>query len=81
MPGVTTGVDLLGQILFDSEDIVLVPAPYYFRFVNDFGERSLVKIGFVSAFSKCGTYTQLSVENFEEVYQNYTKKVFYYNIF
>lgn len=77
MPGVTTGADLLGQILFDSEDIVLVPAPYYYRFANDFGERSLVEIGIVPALSKCETFTQLSVETFEEIYQNYTKKVFF----
>lgn len=75
MPGVTTGADLLGQILFDSGDVVLVPAPYYFRFVNDFGERGLVKIGVVLALSKCGTRTELCVERFEEAYQNAIKEV------
>lgn len=70
MPGVTTGADLLGQILFDSGDVVLVPAPYYYRFANDFGERGLVKIGIVPALLKCGTRTEFCVETFEETYQH-----------
>jgi DNA-binding transcriptional MocR family regulator len=51
---VTTGADLLGQILFDSGDVVLMPAPYYYRFANDFGERGLIRIGVVPALSPCG---------------------------
>ncbi|KAI1701386.1 aminotransferase class I and II domain-containing protein [Ditylenchus destructor] len=69
VPGVTTGADLLGQILFDSGDVVLVPAPYYFRFANDFGERGLVRIGVVPALSICGQRTELHVERFEKAYQ------------
>jgi DNA-binding transcriptional MocR family regulator len=40
--GVTMCSDILSQILFNSDDSILTPAPYYYRFVNDFGERGLV---------------------------------------
>lgn len=69
---------MLGQILFDSGDVVLVPAPYYYRFANDFGERGLVKIGVVPALAKDGNRTELIVENFEAAYkenQNFGNKV------
>lgn len=73
VPGVTTGVDLLGQILFDSGDVLLVPAPYYFRFVNDFGDRGLVQIVPVPALSEEGMCSQLLVERFEQAYQEGNK--------
>lgn len=71
-------MDLLSQILFDSDDVILVPAPFYYRFANDFGERGLVKIGVVPALSECGTRTELKVERFQlayEKYQNVSAKV------
>lgn len=42
LPGVTTCIDLLGQILFDPGEVLLAPEPYYYRFANDFGEQGLV---------------------------------------
>ncbi|KAL3075485.1 hypothetical protein niasHS_011992 [Heterodera schachtii] len=69
VPGVTTGADLLSQILFDPGDFLLVPSPFYYRFVNDFGERGSVHIGCVPALSEDGTRTELRAERFEEVYQ------------
>jgi aspartate/methionine/tyrosine aminotransferase len=74
---VTTCADLLGQILFDPGEILIVPAPYYYRFVNDFGERGLVEIVTVPALSADQKQTMLKVEDFEAVYQKAIKEVCY----
>ncbi|CAD5232082.1 unnamed protein product [Bursaphelenchus xylophilus] len=74
IPGVTTCADLLGQILFDPGDYLLVPAPYYYRFANDFGERGLVEIAVVPALSDDQTHTELKVERFEKAYQEASLK-------
>ncbi|KAI6189651.1 ACC synthase-like protein [Aphelenchoides bicaudatus] len=74
IPGVTTCADLLGQILFDPGEVLLVPAPYYYRFANDFGERGLVEIFTISALSDDQTKTELKVEKFEQAYQKAIKQ-------
>lgn len=53
--------------------MLLVPAPFYFRFANDFGERGLVKIGVVPSLSQCGTRRELKLEAFERVYEESQK--------
>ncbi|KAI6236801.1 ACC synthase-like protein [Aphelenchoides besseyi] len=69
VPGVTTCADLLSQVLFDVGEVLLICAPYYYRFANDFGERGLVDIRIVAALSDDGKRTELKVERFEEAYQ------------
>jgi hypothetical protein len=53
----------------------MVPAPYYYRFANDFGERGLVAISTVPALSDDQTRTELKVEDFENAYQKAVKEV------
>jgi hypothetical protein len=76
IPGVTCGSDLLGQILCDPGDFILSPAPYYYRFMNDFGDRSLVNIQLVQPSAAVGATagggicsTMLSVDGFEKAYK------------
>lgn len=65
----------MGQILFDPGEVLLVPAPYYYRFANDFGERGLIEIVTVTALTDDQTHTELKVEKFEEAYQKAVKEV------
>lgn len=80
VPGVTTCADLLGQILFDPGEILLVPSPYYYRFANDFGERGLVEIVTIHTLADGQTRPELKVEKFEEAYQSAIKQVSFNNI-
>lgn len=73
LPGVSACIDLLGQILFDPNEVLLVPAPYYYRFLNDFGERGLVEIVGVPALY--GKRTELKLELFKETYYATVKQV------
>ncbi|CAK5023309.1 unnamed protein product [Meloidogyne enterolobii] len=66
--------DILSQILFNSGDSVLTPAPFYYRFVNDFGERGLVNVEIVQTLNENGVLI-LSVERFEEAFLKAKGKV------
>uniref|UniRef100_A0A914N610 Aminotransferase class I/classII domain-containing protein n=1 Tax=Meloidogyne incognita TaxID=6306 RepID=A0A914N610_MELIC len=66
--------DILSQVLFNSGDSVLTPAPYYYRFVNDFGERGLVNVEIVQTLTENGLFI-LSVERFEEAFLKAKGKV------
>nr|CAD2185144.1 unnamed protein product [Meloidogyne enterolobii] len=72
--GVTMASDILSQILFNSGDSVLTPAPFYYRFVNDFGERGLVNVEIVQTLTENGLL-DLSVERFEEAFLKAKGKV------
>ncbi|KAI1712282.1 aminotransferase class I and II domain-containing protein [Ditylenchus destructor] len=65
VPGVTTGSDVLSQILFEPEDSVLVPGPNYYRFTNDLGDRGLVNVQVVPALFG---QSELRLEEFQKAY-------------
>ena len=71
--GTTMVCDLLGQILFDEGDVLLINSPYYHRFPNDFSDRGLIEISEVSSM-KDGQII-LDVARFEEAFQNAQKRV------
>ena len=84
IPGVTSGLDLLSQILFDPGDFILSPAPYYYRFLNDFGDRGLVHIQLVQSLCEDGVCAaELPVQRFENAYREAQSKMVsklnYYN--
>ncbi|KAI1711660.1 aminotransferase class I and II domain-containing protein [Ditylenchus destructor] len=66
VPGVTTGSDVLSQILFEPEDSVLVPGPNYYRFTNDLGDRGLVNVQVVPALFE---QSELRIEEFQKAYE------------
>ena len=74
VPGVTAASDLLSQSLFDEDEVLLLFAPYYFRFPNDYGDRGLIDVESVDIyFPETGKF-ELRVELLEEKLQELKKK-------
>ena len=71
--GTTMVCDLLGQVLFDEGDVMLINSPYYHRFPNDFSDRGLIEISEVSSI-KNGEIV-ICVDRFEAALQNATRQV------
>uniref|UniRef100_A0A914Y346 Aminotransferase class I/classII domain-containing protein n=1 Tax=Panagrolaimus superbus TaxID=310955 RepID=A0A914Y346_9BILA len=64
--------DLLGQVLFDEGDVLLINAPYYHRFPNDFSDRGLIEISEVSSIKD--NEIVICVDRFEAALQNAKKQ-------
>lgn len=71
--GTTMVCDLLGQVLFDEGDVMLINAPYYHRFPNDFSDRGLIEITEVSSIKD--NEIVICVERFEAAFKNAKKQV------
>uniref|UniRef100_A0A914D017 Aminotransferase class I/classII domain-containing protein n=1 Tax=Acrobeloides nanus TaxID=290746 RepID=A0A914D017_9BILA len=76
VPGLTSANDLVAQVIFDDGDAMITPAPYYYRYPNDFSDRGLIHIiGVPTIFGESTTPT-LNVEVFEEKLQETQKQGF-----
>uniref|UniRef100_A0A914EMD1 Aminotransferase class I/classII domain-containing protein n=1 Tax=Acrobeloides nanus TaxID=290746 RepID=A0A914EMD1_9BILA len=74
VPGLTSANDLVAQVIFDEGDAMITPAPYYYRYLNDFADRGLIHIiGVPTIFGESTTPT-LNVEVFEEKLQETQKQ-------
>ena len=69
LSGTTMICDLLGQVLFDEDDILLAHSPYYHRFPNDFADRGLIEILNVPSMKEGSVQVTLDVDLFEKEFQ------------
>ncbi|KAE9546680.1 hypothetical protein FO519_010108 [Halicephalobus sp. NKZ332] len=74
VPGVTAASDLLSQAIFDEGEVLLVFAPYYYRFPNDFGDRGLIEIESVDSYFPDSGKFELRTELLEEKLEELKKK-------
>jgi aspartate/methionine/tyrosine aminotransferase len=65
----SSAADLLGAALFDEDDIMLVPSPYYFLFSHDFGYRNLNRIVGVPMYTSKDPIPKLNVLSFDRKYK------------
>uniref|UniRef100_A0A7E4VU61 Aminotran_1_2 domain-containing protein n=1 Tax=Panagrellus redivivus TaxID=6233 RepID=A0A7E4VU61_PANRE len=66
--GTTMILDLLGQVLFDEDDVLIAHSPFYHRFWNDFSDRGLVDIRDVPTFRPGSTDVVLDLQLYKDVY-------------
>ena len=69
LSGTTMICDLLGQVLFDEDEILLAHSPYYHRFPNDFADRGLIEILNVPSMKEGSVEVTLDVDLFEKEFQ------------
>ncbi|TKR86822.1 hypothetical protein L596_011336 [Steinernema carpocapsae] len=67
--GITAAFDALGHVLLNPGEVILAPTPFYYRFPNDFGDRSLVSIEAVDCIDEQLGACLLSVDRFQAVYE------------
>uniref|UniRef100_A0A7E4VZA2 Aminotran_1_2 domain-containing protein n=1 Tax=Panagrellus redivivus TaxID=6233 RepID=A0A7E4VZA2_PANRE len=72
--GVTASSDLIANAICDEGDIILTMAPFYYRFTNDYGDRSLAKVKLIDAFISAEKPFEVSVDKFEAKFAEMTQK-------
>lgn len=63
----------MGSVLFDEDDILLVPSPHYFFFHNDFGVRNMAKVAGVPIYDSKNPVPKLVVDRFEKKFNELKK--------
>uniref|UniRef100_A0A1I7ZJX6 Aminotran_1_2 domain-containing protein n=1 Tax=Steinernema glaseri TaxID=37863 RepID=A0A1I7ZJX6_9BILA len=67
--GVTSAFDALAHVLLNPGEVIFAPAPYYYRFPNDFGDRSLASVEAIDCINEESGTVELDVNRFQSAYE------------